>query len=47
MNGKTEAEMTKMDLTPENLAESEDEVADEAIPIHISKKKIQNHTKIK
>ena len=33
MNEEMEAEMNKMDLTPENLADSEDESVDEAIPI--------------
>ena len=35
MNEEMEAEMTKMDLTPDHLSNSEDEGADEAIPIHI------------
>ena len=37
MNEEMEAEMNKMDLTPGNLADSEDESADEAIPIYIRK----------
>ena len=32
--------MTKMDLTPDHLEDSEDEGADEAIPIHIRKERI-------
>ena len=32
-----EAEITKMDLTPDHLLDSKDEVADEPIPIHIRK----------
>ena len=35
MNEGMEAEMTKMDLTPDHLADSKYEGADEAIPIHI------------
>ena len=31
--------MTKMDLTPDHLADSEDEGVDEAIPIHIRKER--------
>ena len=34
-----EAEMTKMDLTPDHLTDSEDEVADEDIPSHIRKER--------
>ena len=34
-----EAEMNKMDLTPGNLADSEDESVDEAIPIRIIKER--------
>ena len=37
MNEEMEAEMNKMYLTPGNLADSEDESVDEAIPIHIRK----------
>ena len=32
-----EAEMTEMDSIPDHLAVSEDEGADEAVPIHIRK----------
>ena len=39
MNEEMEAEMTKMDLTPDHLAYSKDEGADEAIPIHFKKLK--------
>ena len=35
MNEEMEAEMTKMDSTPDRLADSEDEGSDEAIQIHI------------
>ena len=35
MNEEMEAEMTEMDLTPDHLADSEDEGVDEAIPIQI------------
>ena len=35
-----EAEMTKMDLTPDHFADSEDEIADEDIPIHIRKERM-------
>ena len=31
--------MTKMDSIPDHLADSEDEGADEAVPIHIRKRK--------
>ena len=34
-----EIEMTKMDLTPDHLEDSEDEGADEVIPIHIRKER--------
>ena len=40
-NEEMEAEMSKMDLTPEHLAYSEDEGADEAIPFHIRKEIIK------
>ena len=36
-NEEMEAEMTKMDLTPDHLVDSEDEGVDEAISIHIRK----------
>ena len=39
MNEEMEAEMTKMDLTPDHLADSENEGVDEAIPIHIRKER--------
>ena len=39
MNEEMESETTKMDLTPDHLAKSEDEGADEAIPIHIRKER--------
>ena len=35
-NKEMEAEMTKMDLTPDHLAEEENEDVDEAIPTHIN-----------
>ena len=37
MNEEMESEMNKMDLTSGNLADSEDEGADEAVPIDIYK----------
>ena len=37
MNEEMEAEITKMDLTPDHLADSKDEGSDEATPIHIRK----------
>ena len=37
INEEMEAEMTKMELTPDNLVYSEDEGVDEAIPINIRK----------
>ena len=40
MNEEMEAEMTKMDLTPDHLADPEDEGADEVIPIHIRKERM-------
>ena len=40
-----EAELTEMDSIPDYLAVSEDESADEAVPIHIRNKEIKNHTK--
>ena len=39
MNGEMESEMTRMDLTPDHLADSEDEGGDEGIPIHIIKER--------
>ena len=39
MNEELESEMNKMYLTPENLADSEDESVDEAIPIQIRKER--------
>ena len=45
MNEEMEAEMTKMDITPDHLEDSEDEGADEAILIHIRKYRIKKHTK--
>ena len=42
-----EAEPTKMDSRPENLAVSEDASVDEAIPIGLIKKQAQKHTKSK
>ena len=39
MSCVVEAEMTKMDLTPDHLADSEDEVFNEAIPINIRKER--------
>ena len=39
MNEEMEAEINKMDSTPGNLADSEDESVDEAIPIHIRKER--------
>ena len=41
MNEEMEAEMTKMDLTPDHLEDSKDEGADEAIPIHIRKERMK------
>ena len=37
MNEEMEAELTEMDSIPDHLAVSEDEGADESIPIHIRK----------
>ena len=37
MNEEMEAEMTKMDSIPDHLADSEDEGADEAVPVDIQK----------
>ena len=37
INEEMEAEMNKMDLTPDHLADSKYEGADENIPIHIRK----------
>ena len=37
MNEEMESEMNKMDLTPGNLADSEDESVDESITIQIRK----------
>ena len=40
MDEEMETEMTKMELTPDHLAHSEYEGADEAIPIHIRKERM-------
>ena len=40
MNEEKEAEMTKMDLIPDHLADSEDEVSDEAVTINIIKERM-------
>ena len=40
MNEEKEAEMTKMDLIPDHLADSEDEVYDEAVTINIRKERM-------
>ena len=37
MNEEMESEIMKMDSIPDNLAVSEDESVDEAVPIHIRK----------
>ena len=42
-----EAEKTKMDLTPDHLAESKDEGNDEDIPIHIRKERTKKAYKQK
>ena len=39
MNKEMEAEMTKMDLTPDHLADTKDEGVDKEIPIHIRKER--------
>ena len=39
MNEEMEAELMKMDLIPDNLAVSEDESVDEAVPIDIRKER--------
>ena len=36
-----EAEMTRTDLIPDHLVDSEDEGADEAVPIHIRKERMK------
>ena len=47
MNEKMGAEKTKMDLTPDHLAESKDEGTDEDIPIHIRKERMKKAYKQK
>ena len=37
MNEEMEAELTEMHSIPDHLEVSEDEIADEAVPIHIRK----------
>ena len=39
MNKEMESELVKMDSRPDNLAVSEDEGADEAVPVHILKER--------
>ena len=39
MNEEMEAELTKMDSRPENLAVSEDASVDEAVPFDLRKKR--------
>ena len=39
MNEEMEAELTEMDSIPGHLAVSDDEIVDEAVPIHITKER--------
>ena len=45
MNEEMEAELTKMDSRPENLAVSEDASVDEAVPFDLRKNEAHKHTK--